>query len=213
MKRLMLTAFEPFAGETINPSLEAARLMTGVEFPGAVVNVLELPVERHSAVEIALEGLRELRPDVVIMLGVAIARFRITPERVAINVDDFRIPDNAGNQPAGEPIVDGGPVGYFSTLPVRAIVDRLLTANIPSSISNSAGTYLCNRLFYSVMHHIATEGLPAASGFIHVPYQHEMALGKYPDIPSMSRETIVEGVRLAIEVAIEHASLTDALSL
>jgi pyroglutamyl-peptidase len=208
----MLTAFEPFAGETINPSLEAARQMAGVEFCGADVTVLELPVERHAAIEIALDGLRDLRPDVVVMLGVAINRFRITPERVAINTDDFRIPDNAGNQPAGEPIVDGGPVGYFSTLPVRAIVDRLLKANIPSAISNSAGTYLCNRLFYSVMHHIAAEGLPAAAGFIHVPYQHEMALGRYPDIPSMARETIVEGVRLALEVAIEQPGRTTAAS-
>jgi pyroglutamyl-peptidase len=212
VKRLMLTAFEPFDGETINPSLEAARHMAGVEFRGAVLNIIELPVERYRATEIALDRLHGLRPDVVIMLGVAMDRFRITPERVAINVDDFRIPDSAGNQPAGEPIFEGGPVGYFSTLPVRAIVDRLLKAKIPSAISNSAGTYLCNRLFYSVMNHIATGGLPAAAGFIHVPYQHEMALGKYPDIPSMSRETIVEGVRLAIEVAIDHASLTGARS-
>lgn len=212
MKRLMLTAFEPFAGETINPSLEAARQMAGVEFRGAVVKILELPVERHRAIETALDRLQDFRPDVVIMLGVAIGRFRIMPERVAINVDDFRIPDNAGNQPAGEPIVDGGPVGYFSTLPVRAIVDRLLKAQIPSGISNSAGTYLCNRLFYSVMHHIAIEGLPTAAGFIHVPYQHEMALSKYPDIPSMSRETIVEGVRLAIEAAIDRTSQMSAAS-
>ena len=130
MKKLMLTAFEPFENETINPSLEAARQMKGVEFPGAVLRVLELPVERYGAIDIALQGMSELRPDIVIMLGVAIARFRITPERVAINVDDFRIPDNAGNQPGGEPIVDGGPVGYFSTLPVRAIVGRLLKAGI-----------------------------------------------------------------------------------
>ena len=204
MKRVMITAFEPFERETINPSLESARQMAGVEFPGAALQVLELPVERHGAIGIALEALGELKPDIVIMLGVAIARFRITPERVAINVDDFRIPDNAGNQPSGEPIVDGGPVGYFSTLPLRPIVDRLLKAGIPSAISNSAGTYLCNRLFYSVMHHIATKGLSTAAGFIHVPYQHEMALAKYPDILSMARETIVEGVRLAIEVSINR---------
>jgi len=203
VKKLMLTAFEPFEKETINPSLEAARVMKGVEFPGASLHVLELPVERYSATEIALQSLIEVKPDLVIMLGVAIERFRITPERVAINVDDFRIPDNAGNQPAGEPIVEGGPVGYFSTLPYRAIVDRLLKAGIPSAISNSAGTYLCNRLFYSVMHFIATERLPITAGFIHVPYQHEMALNKYPDVPSMSRETIIEGVRLAIEVALD----------
>src|SRR5919205_2104304 len=151
-KQILLTAFEPFGGEAANPSLEAARAMTGVDFPGASLTVLELPVDRHRAIEMAVARLRAVRPDEMICLGLAMARYRITPERVAINVDDFRIPDNAGNQPAGEPIIEGGPVGYFSTLPIRAITDRLLRAQIPAVISNSAGTSLCNRLFYSVMH-------------------------------------------------------------
>lgn len=205
MKKLMLTAFEPFDGQSINPSLEAARVMTGVEFDDAIVNVTELPVDRFRATEMAISVVGKLRPDIVIMLGEAGARFRISPERVAINVDDFRIPDNAGNQPKGEPIVESGPVGYFSTLPIRAITDRLLKAHIPAAISNTAGVYLCNRLFYSVMHFIATEELPIAAGFIHVPYMHEQALGRYPDVPSLSRETIVEAVRLAIEVTLGQA--------
>jgi len=201
----MLTAFEPFDGQSMNPSLEAALVMTGVEFHGAIISVTELPVDRFRATEMAISVVGKQRPDIVIMIGEAGARFRIMPERVAINVDDFRIPDNAGNQPRGEPIVEGGPVGYFSTLPVRAITDRLLKANIPAAISNSAGVYLCNRLFYSVMHFIATEELPIKAGFIHVPYMHEQALGKYPDVPSLSRETIVEAVRLAIEVTLDQA--------
>jgi len=201
-KQILLTAFEPFGGETANPSLEAARQMSGVEFPGASVTVLELPVDRHRAIEVASERLRALRPDVVIMLGLAMARYRITPERVAINVDDFRIPDNAGNQPAGEPVIEGGPVGYLSTLPIRAITERLLRARIPAAISNSAGTYLCNRLFYSVMHLIASEPLPTIAGFIHLPYMHEQALDKHPEVPSLARETIVEGVRLSIDVTV-----------
>ena len=201
-KKILLTAFEPFGGETANPSLEAARAMTGVEFPGAKLTVVELPVDRFGAVEMASARVRALRPDVVMMLGQATARYRITPERVAINVDDYRIPDNAGNQPAGEPIIEGGPVGYLSTLPVRAITERLLRARIPAAVSNTAGTYLCNRLFYSVMHLIAAESLPAVGGFIHVPFMHEQALDKYPDVPSLSRETIIEAVRLAIEVTL-----------
>lgn len=201
-KKLLLTAFEPFGGETSNPSLEAARAMAGVEFPGAALTVLELPVDRFAAIELASARLRALRPDAVILLGQATARYRVTPERVAINVDDYRIPDNAGNQPAGESIVEGGPVGYLSTLPVRAITERLLRARIPAAISNTAGTYLCNRLFYRVMHLIATEPLPTIGGFIHVPYMHEQALDKYPDVPSLARETIVEAVRLAIEVTL-----------
>jgi pyroglutamyl-peptidase len=202
VKKLLLTAFEPFAGEKINPSLEAARQMSRVAFTGALVRVAELPVDRHEAVANALELVRASRPDIIVMLGEAGGRFRVNPERVAINVDDFRIPDNAGNQPTDEPIVEGGPAAYFSTLPIRAIVERIVNAGIPAAISNTAGTYLCNRLFYSVMHAINTEGLSAIAGFIHLPYLHEQAIDKNPDMPSLSRESIVEAVRLALEVSI-----------
>ena len=140
MKKLLLTAFEPFGGEITNPSLEAARHIHQISFPDASVRVAELPVDRYRAIEAALEEVRRIRPDVVIMLGEAGGRFRITPERIAINIDDFRIPDNAGNQPSGEPIVEGGPPAYFSTLPIRAITDRLINARIPAAISNTAGT-------------------------------------------------------------------------
>jgi pyroglutamyl-peptidase len=204
VKKLLLTAFEAFGGQTINPSLEAARAMAGVEFAGAVIEVTELPVDRFRATEMAIDRVRGLRPDAVVMLGEAGGRFRVTPERVAINVDDFRIPDNAGNQPAGEPVVEGGPVGYFATIPIRAITDRLLKARIPAAISNTASTFLCNRLFYSVMHLISTEAMPTEAGFIHVPYMHEQALSRYPDVASLSRETIVESVRLSIEVTLDR---------
>ena len=206
MKRLLLTAFEPFGGESINPSRETARQIEKVDFPDALVRVAELPVDRYRAVEIALELIRASRPDVVIMLGEAGGRYRINPERVAINVDDFRIPDNAGNQPKDEPIIEGGPVGYFSTLPIRAIVDRINQAHIPAAISNSAGAHLCNRLFYSVMHAISVEGLRTRAGFIHVPYLHDQAITKHTDVPSLSRESLVESVRLAIEVSLRAES-------
>ena len=202
MKKLLLTAFEPFGGENLNPSLETARQMERISFPDALVLVAELPVDRYRAVTRALDIIRLERPDVVIMLGEAGARSRINPERVAINVDDFRIPDNAGNQPRDESIIEGGPVGYFSTLPIRAIAERINKAKIPAAISNSAGAHLCNRLFYSVLHTITVEGLPTKAGFIHVPYLHEQAINKYPDVPSLSRESIVEAVRLAIEVSL-----------
>jgi pyroglutamyl-peptidase len=212
VKNLLLTAFEPFAGESINASLEAARQMQKIDFRGATVRVAVLPVDRFRAVELALDLLRASRPDVVIMLGEAGARSRINPERVAINVDHFRIPDNAGNQPQDERIVEGGPVGYFSTLPIHAITERIIAAHIPAAISNSAGTYLCNRVFYSVMHAINADRMPAIAGFIHVPYLHDQAMTKYPDVPSLSRESIVEAVRLAIEVslAVENRNETTA---
>lgn len=199
----MLTAFEPFAGEPINPSLEAARQMQKIDFPDTVVRVVELPVDRFRAVEIALELIRASKPDIVVMLGEAGGRYRVNPERVAINIDDFRIADNAGNQPRDEPIVEGGPAAYFSTLPIRAITERIIGAHIPAAISNSAGSYLCNRLFYSVMHAISVESLSAKAGFTHLPYFHDQALNKYPEVPSLARESIVEAVRLAIEVSLE----------
>jgi pyroglutamyl-peptidase len=205
VKRLLITGFEPFAGESVNPSLEAARTMQKIDFAGAYLRAEELPVDRLRAVEAMLNLMGEHRPDFVIMLGEASGRYRITPERVAINVDDFRIPDNAGNKPADALIAEGGPAAYFSTLPVRAITNRLLEAHIPAAISNSAGTYLCNRLFYSVMRHIETECLSARAGFIHLPYMHEQILAKYPDQPSLARETIIEGVRLAVEVTLKSA--------
>jgi pyroglutamyl-peptidase len=203
VKRLLLTAFEPFGGEGLNPSLETARELERIKLPQTALRVAELPVDRHRAVAMALEVIQAERPDTVIMLGQAGSRYRVNPERVAINIDDFRIPDNAGNQPKDEPIIEGGPVGYFSTLPIRAIVDRLNKAQIPAAISNSAGAHLCNRLFYSVMHAISVEGLNTQAGFIHVPYLHDQAKDKYPDVPSLSRETIVEAIRLAIEVSTE----------
>jgi pyroglutamyl-peptidase len=202
VKNLLLTAFEPFAGESINASLEAARQMQKIDFRDATVRVAELPVDRFRAVDFALSLLRASRPDLVIMLGEAGARFRINPERVAINVDHYRIPDNAGNQPQDERIVEGGPVGYFSTLPIHAITERIIEAHIPAAISNSAGTYLCNRVFYSVMHAINSDRMPAIAGFIHLPYVHDQAMTKYPELPSLSRESIVEAVRLAIEVSL-----------
>jgi pyroglutamyl-peptidase len=199
----MLTAFEPFNGETINPSLEAARTLEGIEFRDALLRVVVLPVDRYRAIEIAIDDLRMYEPDHIIMLGEAGRRFRVMPERVAVNVDDYRIPDNAGNQPAGEPIVEGGPVGYFSTLPIRAIVERLKRHSIPADVSNSAGTYLCNRLFYSLMHHISSESLQTTAGFIHLPYMHEQVVEKKIDFPSLSRETLIEAVRLAVDVTLK----------
>jgi pyroglutamyl-peptidase len=204
-KKLLLTAFEPFDDEALNPSLEVARALAGVQCAGAHIDVIELPVERFRAIDLALDYLRHQAPDVVIMLGEAGRRFRVTPERVAINTDDFSIPDNAGHQPKGEPIIAGGPVGYFSALPIYEIVNQLRKAHIPAAISNSAGTYLCNRLFYSVMHCIAVEQWPIIAGFIHLPYMHEQTVNKRLEFPSLSRDTIIDAVRRAIAVSL-HTS-------
>lgn len=203
MQTLLLTAFEPFANESVNPSLEVARCIGNLHFPKAHIEVVELPVARLHAPDMAIKRLRSVAPDVVLMLGEAGRRARVTPERVAINMEDFPIPDNVGNQPHGEPIIAEGPVGYFSTLPITSIVTRLKNAHIPAAISNSAGLYLCNRLFYSVMHYIATENLSIDAGFVHLPYLHEQTVNKSVDWPSMSCETLTEAVRIAIEVSLQ----------
>jgi pyroglutamyl-peptidase len=202
MKNLLVTAFEPFAGETVNPSFEVAKALETVAFADANVQIMRLPVDRFQAIEQALKRIRESSPDLVILLGEGSRRYRINPERVAINVDDFRIPDNTGHQPKGEPIIREGPAAYFSTLPIYRIVERLIEAKIPTAISNTAGTYLCNRLFYSVMHFITLENLPIKAGFIHLPYIHEQTVEKPLDYPSLSLATTIEAVKIAIEVSL-----------
>jgi pyroglutamyl-peptidase len=202
MKNLLLTAFEPFAGETINPSYEVAKAIQEMSFACAEVQTLVLPVDRFQAIELALKRISQQRTDVVILLGEGSRRFRINPERVAINVDDFRIPDNTGNQPRGEAIVEGAPAAYFSTLPIYAIVEGLMEAKIPAAISNTAGTYLCNRLFYGVMNYLAVQESTTKAGFIHLPYIHQQTIEKPIDYPSLSLETTVEAVKIAIEVSL-----------
>ena len=209
MKKLLLTAFEPFNGEIINPSLEIARAIERMGFLGAQVEVVELPVALQAS-EITIQHINQSKPDVVLMLGEAGRRLGVTPERVAINLDDFPIPDSAGNQPQSEPIIAQGPVGYFSSLPLDAIVTQLKAAHIPAQISNSAGLYLCNRLFYSVMHQIATEQWPVRAGFIHLPYLHEQTVNKRLEMPSLSRETLIEAVRIAIEVSLRECAAAPA---
>jgi len=204
MKKLLLSAFEPFGGESINPSLEVARVIKGMHFAHAQIDVIELPVARFQAIDIVLNHMRTIKPDIVLMLGEAGKRSQVTPERVAINLDDFRIPDNTGDQPRGKAIVEDGPVGYFSTLPITAIAAQLKEAHIPAKISNSAGLHLCNRLFYSVMHHITVDNLPIRAGFMHLPYLHEQAVNKHHDVASMSRETMTEAVRIAINVSLQE---------
>lgn len=201
MKRVLLTAFEPFGGEIVNPSLEVARAIEVMHFADAQIDVVALPVSRFQAIELTIDRMRITEPDVVLMLGEAGRRLHVTPERVAINMDDFPIPDSVGNQPQGERILEEGPAGYFSTLPIATIVTQLKEALIPAEISNSAGLYVCNRLFYSVMHWIAAEQLPIRAGFMHLPYLHEQTVNKSPGIPSMSREIMTDAVRIAIEVS------------
>ena len=206
MKKLLLTAFEPFAGKTVNSSLEVAKAITTMKLAGVQIKVATLPVSRFQAIKIAFRYIAEQKPDIIIMLGEADSLFHFTPERVAINIDDFEIPDNTGHQPKGEPITKGGPVGYFSTLPINDIVTELRKGHIPAKVSNSAGTYLCNRLFYSVMHFITTEGLPIRAGFFHLPHVHKQTLIGYNNFTSMSFKDVVKAVQIAINTSLKLTS-------
>ena len=147
--RVLLTGFTPFGGETVNPALETVKR---VRCPEAEVRVLEVPTVFGESSRVVTAAMDAFRPDVVLCVGQAAGRSAVTPERVAINVDDARIPDNAGQQPVDAPIVPGGPAAYFATVPVKDMVLAIREAGVPSELSNSAGTYVCNHLLYCVLH-------------------------------------------------------------
>lgn len=201
---VLVTGFDPFGGEAVNPALEAIKKLDGKMVAGARVVTRELPTVRWKAIDGLKTAIREVQPALIIAIGQAGGRMDITPERVAINVDDFRIADNEGNQVVDERIATDGPAAYWSTLPIKKIVADLRAEGIPASVSNSAGTFICNHLFYGLMHELAAEGNVRRGGFIHIPYLPEQA-AKLTGQPSMALETIVRGLTAAIA-----ASLTTA---
>lgn len=204
---ILLTGFEPFDKETINPSWEAARALDGWRVDGAMVHARRISCVFGAALRELDAAIDELRPQLVLAIGQAGGRAELTPERVAINVDDGRICDNAGCQPIDVPVVEGAPAAYFSTLPIKAMVRDLRAAGIPAAVSNSAGTFVCNHLFFGLMHRIATRpvvvaGAPAMrGGFIHIPYLPEQ-VARLPGSPSMALDTVIAGLRIAIATAL-----------
>ena len=200
--KILLCAFDPFGGESINPALEAVKK---VSFDGAFVEKLEVPTVFYKSVKTVNAKIDEIRPDAVIMIGQAGGRDKITPERVAINISDAKIDDNEGNRPIDEPIEQGAPAAYFSTLPIKQIVCKLENENIPSAISNTAGTFVCNHLMYGVLHHIALCGYKTLAGFVHIPYLPEQTVGK-ENMPSLPLEISVRGIELMLKVVAEQMS-------
>lgn len=200
MKRILLCAFDPFGGESINPALEAVR---SVKFDGAEIEKCEVPTVFYKSVEVVLSKIAELSPDAVVMIGQAGGRDKITPERVAINLSDARIADNEGNIPCDEPIVPGAPTAYFSSLQIKEIVRVLGEHGILSAVSNSAGTFVCNHLMYGVLHYIAERGLNCVAGFIHIPFLPEQVDGK-EGIASLPLELDVRAIELALGVILKQ---------
>jgi pyroglutamyl-peptidase len=202
MRKVLVTGFEPFDGERLNPSWEVVKKLEDLEISGARIVIRQLPCVFGKAIEALNTAIDEVDPAMVIAVGQAGGRTDFSVERVAINVDDARIPDNDGNQPVDLPIVADGPAAYFSLLPIKAIVSGLREAGIPASVSQTAGTYVCNHIMYGLLHRLAQPGCKVVKGgFIHIPYLPEQA-AKHPGQPSMSVKTVLEALELTIAIAL-----------
>ncbi|TDY46281.1 pyroglutamyl-peptidase [Alicyclobacillus sacchari] len=202
METVLLTGFEPFQGEALNPSWEIARTLSGETVANRFRIVAKrLPTAFSTAADELYSAIENARPRAIICLGEAGGRTQLTPERVAVNIIDARIPDNAGAQPQDEPIAHDGPVGYFSLLPLRSMVDAIRAAGAPAEISDTAGTFVCNYVFYKLLHHIHTYNLPITGGFLHVPYMTEQVLMK--KAPGLPLDLMAKGVRAAVEAVVQ----------
>ena len=199
--KILVTGFDPFGGEKINPSIEAVKHLPG-ELCGARIIREEIPTCRVRGMERMNELIARHNPDIIVSVGQAGGRASITVERVGINVDDYGIPDNDGDQPQDEPIVENGPAAYFTTLPIKKMVQMMRDSGIPAAVSNTAGTFVCNHVIYETGHLIETKYPGKKFGFIHIPYLPEQVVEKV-SVPSMPLELIVKGLTLAIEAIVE----------
>lgn len=203
MAKVLVTGFEPFGGESVNPSWQAASLVGERRDDVAAV---ELPCEFSRSLPALRAALEEHRPSLVVCVGQAGGRPEVTPERVAINLVDARIPDNADEQPVDVPVVADGPAAYFTTLPLKACVAAIRTAGVPAAVSHTAGTYVCNQVFYGLMHLLATEFPATRGGFVHVPFSPEQVAASGKPAPSLS----VDRIAVALEVLVDTAVKTTA---
>ena len=198
---ILVTGFDPFGGERINPALEAVKLLPD-EIEGHKIDKLEIPTVFHKSKEVVVEQLRQKEYDIVLAIGQAGGRFELTPERVGINIDDARIPDNEGNQPIDEAIQTTGASAYFSNLPVKRMTEAIKSQGVPARLSNTAGTFVCNHILYQLGYLQATQFPNIKFGFIHVPFIPEQVTDKR-EKPSMSIQTIAKGLKAALEAVIE----------
>jgi pyroglutamyl-peptidase len=198
--KILLTGFEPFDKSPINPSEQVVQALAAETIPGVKLETAILPVDYASGPDVLLQACDTSQPDAVLCLGQASGRKVISIERVAVNLLDFRIPDNAGNQINDQPVVADGKAAYFITLPVREIFETLKTNSIPVELSLSAGAYLCNQVIYSLLHHLHSQGSQAMAGFIHLPDLPEQSAARSRPTPSMSLETMIQGIRTTLEV-------------
>ena len=194
--KLLLTAFDPFGGEKINPALEAVKRVQDKIGDLEIVK-LEVPTVFYKSIDTVANAIEKEHPDAVLCIGQAGGRFDITPERVAIN-------NNEGNQPLSGPIFEDGENAYFSSLPIKAMVAEIRKADIPASVSNSAGTYVCNHLMYGVLYTIAKKYPSMRGGFMHVPFITSQVVNRPTNTPSLSLDTIVKGIEAACKAIAEN---------
>lgn len=210
MSRILLTGFDPFAGRPLNVSALAVERLRAA-LPASLLHSIILPVDARRAPEQLAGALQALRPDVCLMLGQADGLATLAVERVALNLCDFRIPDNGGQELRDQPVVPGGPVAYFATLPTEAMLEAAQAAGTPASMSLSAGAFLCNMVFYAALHTCAVQGLPTRCGFVHLPLAPVQVLGERPTPPTMALETICAGLHAIIDV-LAGAQVTSGLA-
>lgn len=204
---ILVTGFDPFGGEAINPAIEAVKRLPDT-IKGAQVIKLEIPTVFHKSAAVMADKIATIKPDVVLNIGQAGGRPDLTPERVAINMDDARIEDNDKQQPIDVAIREDGEPAYFATLPIKAMVESMRKAGVPASVSNSAGTFVCNHIMYQSLY-LADKQYPGMkAGFMHIPFLPEQVLDK-PGQPSMSLDTIVHGIEAAIEAIVEYHDKDD----
>ena len=200
--KVLITGFDPFGGESVNPALEAVKALPDT-IAGAEIIKLEIPTVFRKSLEKIEENIIKHSPDIVISVGQAGGRFGVTPERVAINIDDARIEDNEKNQPIDITIFEDGETAYFTNLPIKAMVKEMQDGGIPASVSNTAGTFVCNHVMYGIMYMIYKKYPTIKGGFIHVPYIPSQVVTR-PNMPSMSASDITKGLELSMEAAVEN---------
>lgn len=208
--KILLTAFDPFGGEKINPALEAVKLVRD-QIDDIEVVKLEVPTVFYKSIDTVAKAMEKEQPDVVLCIGQAGGRFDLTPERVAINVNDARIPDNEGNQPLSGPIFEDGENAYFTSLPIKAMVASIREAGIPASVSNTAGTYVCNHLMYGVLYTIAKKYPNMKGGFMHVPFITSQVVNRPTSAPSLSLETIAKGIEASLVAIAKNSGDIEAV--
>jgi pyroglutamyl-peptidase len=196
--RILVTGFDPFGGDKVNPAFEVLKRLKK-KIGGAEVSVLEVPTAFDVSVKKAIKAIKDQKPEVVLMIGQAGGRFEVSVERVAINLNDARIPDNLKRQPVDVPIDGEGPAAYFATLPVKDIAKGIREAGVPALVSYTAGTFVCNHLMYGVLNYLAKNAPAVKAGFIHIPFLLEQAIGK-PSTPAMALESMVKAIEAAIAV-------------